>query len=153
METESHTKSVVTVTYQRTQLRGFTIAVVLFVALCGGTVRGQDGPQRNVVLIFVDDLHIDFSNTPKLRTGLQQATDRLLASGASVGLVSDGTSAIVIQPTPDGTPIRDVARRILGSGLKPSEVANATPVIAAEVARREAAAQTTLQRTIDAMPP
>src|SRR3954467_8203441 len=75
MKADSYTRSVVTVTYRRTQTRGLTVAVALLVALCGGAARGQDAPQRNVVLVFVDDLHIDFGNTPRLRTGLQQATD------------------------------------------------------------------------------
>ena len=114
---------------------------------------GQDRATPQTVLLFIDDLHIGFASTPKLRTGVRQATERLLASGRSVALVSDGTSSVVIQATTDTTPLSDVARKITGAGLKPSEIANPTPAVAADMARRESTAQTVLQRTIAAMRP
>src|SRR3954470_12157718 len=134
-------------------MRGLAVGVISCAVLFSGAVRGQDRAERNVVLLFVDDLHIDFANTPRLRTGVRQATERLLASGRSVGLVSDGASSILIQPTNEPTPFLDVARRIAGSGLKRSELDNPTPALWADVARREATAQTILRRTTEAMRP
>ena len=44
---------------------------------------GQD-TVNGTVLIFLDDLHIEFRNTPRLRAGLRQATERLLAAGRTI---------------------------------------------------------------------
>jgi len=113
----------------------------------------QDRAIPQTVLIFIDDLHIDFAYTPSLRTGLRQATERLLVSRRSVALVTDGTSAVVIQPTTDNMRLSDGMHRITGAGLKASEVANPTPAVASDVVRRESTAQTVLQRSLAAMWP
>jgi hypothetical protein len=113
----------------------------------------QDRATPQTVLIFIDDLHIGFANTPSLRSGLVHATERLLAAGRSIGLVSDGTSAVAIEPTNDRAPFVYVANRISGAGLKPSETTNPTPAVAVDIARRESTAQTVLQRSLAAMRP
>jgi hypothetical protein len=106
---------------------------------------------NRTVLIFLDDLHIGFQNTPKLRTGLVQSTERLLAAGRAVAMVSDGPSSVTIPPTTERTPLLQVANRILGAGLKASETANPTPSITRDVRRRQADAETTLQDAVSTL--
>jgi len=106
---------------------------------------------NGTVLIFLDDLHIDFKSTPSLRTGIIHATDRVLAAGRTIAMVSDGTSSVAIRPATERTPLLQVANRISGAGLKPSETANPTPAIAADVRRREAAAEMTFQSAVGAI--
>ena len=100
---------------------------------------------NGTVLIFLDDLHIEFRSTPRLRTGLRQATERLLAAGRSIAMVSDGSSSVSIRATIETTVLLPVANRISGSGLKPSETENPTPTTTAEMRRRESVAETTLR--------
>ena len=109
---------------------------------------GQDQNRSLAVVIFLDDLHINFQSTPKLRTGLKQATSRLLAAGRAVAIVSDGTSSISIRPTNDTTALSQIANRISGGGLKPSETTNPTSAISAEMKRRVAMADETLQSVL-----
>jgi hypothetical protein len=111
---------------------------------------GQDA--NRTVLLFLDDLHIDFQNTPKLRTGIVHTTDRLLAAGRTVAVVSDGASEVTIRPTTDRTLLLQVANRIAGGGLKASETANPTPAITADVRRRVAEADMIFQNALSAFP-
>jgi hypothetical protein len=122
------------------------VAVVAFLlSLFSGISPAQNLLTPKSVVIFLDDLHIDFQNTPKLRTGFKQATQRLLAAGRQVAMVSDGPSDVSIRPTNDGTALSQIANRIAGAGLKPTETANPSPTVAADVKRREATAEETLQ--------
>ena len=65
--------------------------------------------------------------------------------GRAVAIVSDGASSVSIRPTNDGTALSQIANRISGGGLKPTETANQTPTVAADLKRREAIAEETLQ--------
>jgi len=103
---------------------------------------------NNTVLIFLDDLHIDFRNTPRLRTGIIQATERLLAAGRTIAMVSDGASSVAIRPTNERTTLLQAANRISGVGLKASETANPTPAITADMRRREVDAETTFRNAV-----
>jgi len=105
----------------------------------------DDGHAPRAVVIFLDDFHIDFQNTPKLRTGFKRATERLVAAGRAVAVVSDGLSSVSIRPTNDSIALSQIANRISGGGLKSTETANPTPTVAADMKRREAIAEETLQ--------
>lgn len=107
----------------RRHLTGWIIAAIA--SLVASVALGQDA--NRTVLIFLDDLHIEFRNTPRLRTGLHQATERLLTAGRPIAMVSDGPSSISIRATTEATLLLPVANRISGSGLKPSETQNPTP--------------------------
>ena len=117
-------------------------------SLFTSATMGQDRITPRPVLIFLDDLHIEFQNTPKLRTGFLRATERLLAAGRTVAIVSDGSSSVSIRPTNDATALSQIANRISGGGLKPSETTSPTPDITAEMKRRVAIAGETLQSVL-----
>ena len=128
---------------RRRRLVGCILAAVA--SVCTSPAAGQDGNAPRAVVIFLDDFHIDFQNTPNLRTGFKQGTARLLAAGRAVGVVSDGPSAVSTRPTNDSTVLSQIATRISGSGLKPGETTSPTPTVAADMKRREALAEETLQ--------
>lgn len=132
----------------RRHLTGWIIAAIA--SLVASVALGQDA--NRTVLIFLDDLHIEFRNTPRLRTGLHQATERLLTAGRPIAMVSDGPSSISIRATTEATLLLPVANRISGSGLKPSETQNPTPTITVERRRRESDAETTFQDAVRAAP-
>jgi hypothetical protein len=133
----------------RRHLTGWIIAAIAF--LVTSITFGQNSG-KGTVLIFLDDLHIEFRNTPRLRTGLRQATERLLAAGRPITMVSDGPSSVSIRATTETTVLLPIANRISGSGLKPSETENPTPTITAEMRRRELEAETTFQDAVRAAP-
>ena len=72
--------------------RRYLIGCILtaVVSVFTSPAMGQDGQAPGAVMIFLDDFHIDFQNTPKLRTGFKRATERLVATGRAVAVVSDG---------------------------------------------------------------
>jgi len=113
---------------------------------------GQDGNTARTVLVFFDDLHIEFANTGRLRTGVRQATERLLAAGRTVAMVSDGRSSVAIRPTNESATLLQVANRITGGGLKASEIADPTPAITADINRRDTVAQAAFRDVLTSIP-
>ena len=115
--------------------RRYLVAIVLaaLVSLFTSPTIGQDRTAPRSVAIVVDELHIDFQNTLGLRTGFKQATERLLAAGRTVAVVSNGAASVSIRPTNDATVLSPVANRISGGGLEPSETTDPTPTVAADM--------------------
>jgi hypothetical protein len=65
-------------------MRLFAVTVVAFpVSLFSGVLAAQNRPAPKSVVIFLDDFHIDFQNTPKLRTGIQTSDGAIVGSGTS----------------------------------------------------------------------
>ena len=72
-------------------------------------------------LIFVDDLHLDFVSTGRLRDVLRTAASTLGEGAALVGIQSSGPSSVSLPPSTD-LDGRDAAiRRIVGNGLRPGD--------------------------------
>jgi hypothetical protein len=120
-------------------------------SLVASVTFGQDTNANRTVLIFLDDLHIEFRNTPSLRTGIHRAIERLLAAGRAIAIISDGPSSVAIRPTIESAPLLQVANRITGGGLTASDVANPTPAITADIMRRQAVAGQTFQSSLSAV--
>lgn len=129
-------------------MRGLSVGVVIVVLLFSGALRGQDRTERESVLLFVDDLHIDFVSTPVLRSQLRQVVDRLLDSGRAVGLATDAPPAQWLQPTDDRASLGRVIRLVTGGGLKRSVLLNPTPNVAADVTRRGVVTQKALLNSV-----
>ena len=75
-----------------------------------------------IILFVIDDLHLDFRDTPRLRTLFRDMAKELVHDGDLFGIVSTGTSSIAIDLTYDRTRMEEAANRITGGGLKPSEI-------------------------------
>jgi VWFA-related protein len=75
-----------------------------------------------VVLIFVDDMHIEPEMTPHVRRLVQDIAGTLLHDGDLVSMVSSGPSSIEIEPTYDRKRILASVSRIRGVAMTPNEL-------------------------------
>jgi VWFA-related protein len=119
--------------------------VVSFVLTHGGRVYNQTLPapppaQEGIILppprpandaagrifiIFVDDLHLDFRNTARIRDLFKQVSKELIHEGDMFAVVSSGPSSIEIQLTYDRRRLEEAQKKIMGSALKPNEILEA----------------------------
>ncbi len=75
-----------------------------------------------VLVIFVDDLHIESQYTPHVRRLVQQMVTNLLHDGDLVAMVSSGPSAIEVSPTMDLTRVTAAVQQIRGNGITAQEI-------------------------------
>lgn len=73
-------------------------------------------------LIFVDDLHLDFNNTGRIKDLFKKISRELVHEGDLFGIVSSGPSSLSIDMTYDRKRLDEAIEKISGSGLKPSEI-------------------------------
>jgi VWFA-related protein len=84
--------------------------------------RPMNDAAGRIILFVVDDLHLDFASTPRVRALFKKLGKELIHEGDLFGVVSTGTSSIAIDLTYDRTRLDDAAAKISGSGLKPKEI-------------------------------
>ena len=75
-----------------------------------------------IFLIFVDDLHLDFRNTGRIRDLFKKIANTLVHEGDMFGIVSTGPSSIAIDLTYDRKRLDEALNKIAGNGLKPSDI-------------------------------
>ena len=75
-----------------------------------------------IIIFVIDDLHLDFRDTHRVRRLFREMAKELVHDGDLFGIVSTGTSSIAIDLTYDRTRMEEAANRITGGGLKPSEI-------------------------------
>jgi len=75
-----------------------------------------------VFVIFIDDLHLDFRQTPRTRKLLQDMLKNLIHDGDMFGITTTGTSSISVQLTYDRQVLDSAVSRITGNALKPKEI-------------------------------
>jgi len=78
-----------------------------------------------VFLIFIDDAHLEASQTPRLRELFGRITTRLIRPGDRFGILSTGPSAIAVDLTYDRKRLEETANRIMGNGLSPADILSA----------------------------
>jgi VWFA-related protein len=116
--------------------------IVSFVLTHGGRVFNmvapppapvQEGiilPQRRptndaagrIFLIFIDDFHLQFRETPRTRELIKKMLRLLIHEGDMFGIVSTGHSSISEQLTYDRQVLESSIERITGGGLTPKEI-------------------------------
>src|SRR3954471_11044814 len=84
--------------------------------------RPPSDASGRVFVIFVDDLHVDGRQTMAVRALLTRNRRDLLRPGDLVAMVSSGYSSIAVNLTYDLTRIDEPIEKLMGSGLKPSEI-------------------------------
>ena len=77
-----------------------------------------------IFVFFVDDLHLEFSNTPRIRSLFQRISKELVHDGDMFGIVSSGPSSLSIDMTYDKTRLDEAIKKITGDELKPADIIN-----------------------------
>jgi VWFA-related protein len=78
-----------------------------------------------IILVLVDDKHLEPSQTPRVRALFDRVATELIQEGDMFGVVSTGTSAIEIELTYDRRRLEQAKSRIVGSGLRPRDILEA----------------------------
>jgi VWFA-related protein len=89
--------------------------------------RPTNDAAGRIWMIFVDDLHLDFQNTGRIKDLFKQISNELVHEGDMFGIVSTGPSSIAIDLTYDRKRLTEAYDKISGAGLKPNEILD-TPV-------------------------
>ena len=96
--------------------------------------RPASDSSGRIFLIFVDDLHMNFRDTGRIRELFKKITQELVHEGDLFGMVSSGPSSIVVDLTYDRKRLDEAIRKISGAALKPDEIIS-TPGGIARAAR------------------
>jgi VWFA-related protein len=84
--------------------------------------RPSNDAAGRIFLFFIDDLHLDFRNTPHVRQLVKKIKEELVHEGDMFGVVSTGTSSISIDLTYDRRRLDEAMNRIAGNALRPTEI-------------------------------
>jgi VWFA-related protein len=84
--------------------------------------RPKNDAAGRIFLIIVDDLHLDFRNTGRLRDLFKKISKSLVHEGDMFSIVSTGPSSLAIDPTYDRKILDEAIKKITGNGLKPSDI-------------------------------
>jgi VWFA-related protein len=111
------------------------------------SARPRNESSGRILLFFVDDLHMDFNNTPRIRALFKLIGKTLLHDGDMYSVVSSGPSSIALDMTYDRSRLDEVIKQIKGSGLKPEEIINGpqTPDGPSEIRHRAQVAFSTVR--------
>jgi hypothetical protein len=96
-------------------------ALAVIVATSGSGLVAQEPPPR-AFLLFIDDLHLDFRQTPRTRQLMKNVFARLARQGDTWSVVTTGTSSLRIQATSDLAGLAGTISRVTGNALKPAEL-------------------------------
>jgi VWFA-related protein len=84
--------------------------------------RPRNDVSGRILLFFVDDLHLQFHNTGRVRDLFKRISKELVHEGDMFGIVSSGPSSIAIDMTYDKTRLDEAIKKMAGSELKPSDI-------------------------------
>jgi VWFA-related protein len=84
--------------------------------------RRVNDTSGRIFLFFVDDLHLQFQASGRVRELFKKISRTLLHDGDMFGIVSSGPSSIAIDMTYDRRRVDEAINKIAGDGLKPSEI-------------------------------
>jgi VWFA-related protein len=84
--------------------------------------RPTNDAAGRILLFLVDDLHLNFRDTSRLRQLFQKIGKELVHEGDMFGVVSTGPSSIAIDLTYDQKRLDEAIKKMSGSALKPSEI-------------------------------
>jgi VWFA-related protein len=87
-------------------------------------VKRVNDTTGRIFLFFVDDLHVQFANSGRIRDIFKRVAKNLIHDGDLFGIVSSGPSSIAIDMTYDRKRLDEAISKMTGDGLKPSDVIN-----------------------------
>jgi VWFA-related protein len=88
--------------------------------------RPVDNISGRIFVFLVDDLHLQFQSTPRIRDLFKQIGDALVHDGDMFGIASTGTSAISVQMTYDRRRFDEAIDELAGSELSPEDIIKTT---------------------------
>jgi VWFA-related protein len=86
--------------------------------------RPRNDVSGRIFLFFVDDLHLQFHNTGRVRDLFKRISKELVHDGDMFGIVSSGPSSIAIDMTYDKNRLQEAISKIAGNELKPTDIIN-----------------------------
>ena len=86
--------------------------------------RPRTDVSGRIFLFFVDDLHLQFHNTGRVRDLFKRISKELVHEGDMFGIVSSGPSSIAVDMTYDKTRLDEAIKKMAGNELKPTDIIN-----------------------------
>ena len=84
--------------------------------------RAVQDTSGRIFVFFVDDLHLQFQQSGRVRQLFEKVSKLLIHEGDLFGIVSSGPSSIRVDMTYDKKRLEEAIKKIHGDGLKPSEI-------------------------------
>lgn len=84
--------------------------------------RAVNDTSGRIFIFFVDDLHLQFQQSGRVRQLFEKISKLLIHDGDLFGIVSSGPSSISVDMTYDKKRLDEAIKKIHGDGLKPSEI-------------------------------
>lgn len=84
--------------------------------------RPRNDTTGRIFLIIVDDLHLDFRNTGRIRDLFKRMLRDLVHEGDMFSIVSTGPSSLAIDPTYDRKVLEESIKKITGNGLRSADI-------------------------------
>jgi VWFA-related protein len=85
-------------------------------------VRPVSDVSGRIFVFFVDDLHLQFGSTGRVRELFKKISKQLVHDGDLFGIVSSGPSSISVQMTYDKRRLEQAINKMTGAELKPEEI-------------------------------
>jgi len=86
--------------------------------------RPKNDVSGRIFIFFVDDLHLQFHNTGRVRDLFKRISKELVHDGDMFGIVSSGPSSIAVDMTYDKARLDEAIKKIAGNELKPTDIIN-----------------------------
>jgi VWFA-related protein len=114
------------------------------------STRPRNDVSGRIFVFFVDDQHLQFHNTGRVRELFQKISKELLHEGDMWGMVSSGPSSISIQMTYDKNRLQEAIKKMTGNELKPDDIINGPsgPGGPSEIRYRAHVAFSTVEETL-----
>src|SRR6266852_3410788 len=84
--------------------------------------KPRNDTSGRIFLFFVDDLHLQFHNTGRIRDLFKKISKDLVHDGDLFGIVSSGPSSIAQDLTYDRSRLDEAIKKIAGNELRPDEI-------------------------------
>lgn len=84
--------------------------------------RPTNDAAGRIFILFVDDLHMEFRNTGRIRQLFQKIRKELIHEGDMFGIVSTGPSSIAVDMTYDIRRLDEALKKISGAGLRAKDI-------------------------------
>src|SRR5215470_5413271 len=85
-------------------------------------VKPRTDVSGRIFLFFVDDLHLQFHNTGRVRELFKKIAKELVHDGDMFGIVSSGPSSIAVDMTYDRNRLDEAIKKMTGNELSPSDI-------------------------------